>query len=74
MGYKNNTVYMVNNEMELINTNIALGNESYYLEEEHRDLIRKIAEVEEKIIDKIAKANKRNGFEMVMQSSKKERI
>ena len=74
MGNKNTTIYMVNNELELIYTNIALGNESYHLEEEHRELIEKIAEAEENIIDKIAKANNRRGFAMVMQSSKKERI
>lgn len=73
MRNKKTTVYLVNNEMELINTNIALGNESYHLEEENRELIKKIKKVEENIIDKIAKANKRKGFVMVMLSSKKER-
>jgi len=73
MGNKKTTIYMVNNELDLIYTNIALGNESYHLEEEHRGLIKKITEVEENIIDKIAKANKTNGFAMVIQSSKKEK-
>jgi len=73
MGNKSNAAYMVNNEMELINRNIALGNETYNLEEEHKELLSKIAEVEEKIIDKLAKANKKKGFAMVMLSTKKGR-
>lgn len=74
MGNKKETVYRVNNEMELIVMNIALGNESYQLEKENRELINKIIEVEEKIISKIARANNRKGFAMVMVSPKKERM
>ena len=74
MGNKKSTIYMVNNELELIYTNIALGNESYHLEGEHRELVKKIAQIEENIIDRIAKANKTNGFVMVMLTPKKERI
>ena len=74
MGNKKETVYRVNNDMELIVMNIALGNESYRLEKEHRELVNKIIEVEEKIINKIARANSRKGFVMVMLSPKKERM
>lgn len=73
MGNKKATSYMVNNEMELINTNIALGNEGYYLDQDHKMLLDKIEEVEEKIINKIAKFNNKKGFEMVMLSPKKGR-
>jgi len=73
MGNKKAASYMVNNEMELINRNIVLGNESYQIEEEHIELLRKIADAEGKIMDKVAKANKKKGFSMVMLSAKKGR-
>jgi len=73
MGNKKAASYMVNNEMELINTNIVLGNEGYYLNQEHKELLSKIEEAEEKIINKIAKFNNKKGFEMVMLSPKKGR-
>ena len=71
MGNKKAASYMVNNEMELINTNIVLGNEGYYLSKEHKELLSKIEEAEEKIINKIAKFNNKKGFEMVMLSPKR---
>ena len=73
MGNKKAASYMVNNEMELINTNIVLGNEGYYLSEEHTKLLNKIDAAEEKIINKIAKFNNKKGFEMDMLSPKKGR-
>ena len=73
MGNKKAASYMVNNEMELINTNIVLGNEGYYLNQEHKELLSKIEEAEEKIINKIAKFNNKKGFEMVMLSPKRGR-
>jgi len=68
MGNKTGALYMVNNEMELINRNIVLGHESYNLEQENKLLLRKISETEEKIIAKISNSSKKKGFVMVMQN------
>lgn len=66
MGNTKVAIFKIDNEMELLTANIDLGNENYKLEEEARELIRKITNTEENIIKKISKANKGNGFSMIL--------
>lgn len=73
MGNKSNASYMVNNEMELINMNIFLGNEGYALGQDRKELLSKIAQIEEKIRAKVARLNKKNGIVMMMLSPNKGR-
>lgn len=66
MEDKKAAIFKIDNEMELIKTNIALGHRDYRFDMERRELLKKISKTQDNIINKIAKTNREKGFSMIL--------
>ncbi|PRR82023.1 hypothetical protein [Clostridium vincentii] len=66
MGDKKAAIFKIDNEMELIKTNIALGHRDYRFDMERRELLKKSSKTQDNIINKIAKANREKDFSMIL--------